>query len=250
MSAMPCGPSNPLTTVLVVLTVGLLLGGIVVSRRDRRVARFTFPDVTLNLPDDATVGFTASGHPYIGDVAQSPIKLELFCDLQCPYCRYFYSYALGPLMEGTNALQTDVSLTFYDFPLPFHPAALPAALASRCAGVVAGAKSYWSMQLTIFSRKNLYEVKEDELKDVFAEYAGDVLKDDETLIEKYKACYSEQTPLENIKKDLAFSAQRGVRGTPTLFVNGQISSARTLKELQLDISAARKNSTASSGGKE
>lgn len=247
---MSCGPSNPLTTVLVVLTVGLVLGGIVVSRRDRRVTRFTFPDVTLNVPEDASVGFTASGHAYIGDVVQSLVKLELFCDLQCPYCRYFYAYALGPFMQGTNALQTDVSLTFYDFPLPFHPAALPAAVASHCAGVAAGAKGYWSMQLTIFSRKNLYEVKEDDLKDVFADYANDVLENDKTLIEKYKVCYDERTPLENIKKDLAFSAERGVRGTPTLFVNGQISSARTLKELQSDISTARINSTGSSGGKD
>ncbi len=79
----------------------------------------------VNPPDDFLMGG-----------ADSPVKIEMFSDFQCPSCRTFYLETVTRLLPE-YAAGKKVSFIFRDFPLMQHPVAREAsryALASRILG--------------------------------------------------------------------------------------------------------------------
>jgi protein-disulfide isomerase len=62
----------------------------------------------------------------------APLTMVEFTDFQCPYCRQFYATTFAELKK--NYIDTG-KMRFYsrDLPLDFHPNAMRAAEAGRCA---------------------------------------------------------------------------------------------------------------------
>lgn len=128
-------------------------------------------------------------------------------------------------------ITSNVTLIFYDFPLPFHAAALPAAVAARCAArheeEEMKAKIYWSMQLHIMSGFDLYSVNETRLRWVFSAYAGSVYREvlnEATFghVEELERCYDEKETKSDVVADVRYAeTERNVSGTPWVLVNGR-----------------------------
>ncbi len=136
----------------------------------------------------------------------APLTLVEFSDHECPYCRQFETTVFEQLRSqwiDTGKLR----FISRDLPLSFHPHALAAASAARCAGEQG---KYWEM-------RRVLQVNDDRLDSLsLVVYAGDLGLDPA----RFGACMSEQRFASAIRKDAADAQAVGITGTPT-FVLGR-----------------------------
>ncbi len=158
------------------------------------------------------VGFTVEGRPYKGD-PNAPVLIEEFSDYQCPFCERFASQTLPSLLANQIA-NGEAVFVYYDFPLTNHPQAIPAANAARCAGDQ-GAANYWAMHDEIF--EHFGEWANNRANQFFSDYAANIGLD----MEAFATCLENETHVELVRADLALGQSRGVRSTPSFFLNGQ-----------------------------
>lgn len=102
----------------------------------------------------------------------------------------------------------EVRLIYRDFPLDFHPGARPAAEAARCAAAMGRFWEYHDL---------LFVAQPDFSREQLVGYAAR-LGLDRTA---FAACLDGRRFSAAIDADLAEGRARGVRGTPTFFVNGR-----------------------------
>ncbi len=159
------------------------------------------------------VGFTAEGRPYRGDL-EAPILLEEFSDYQCPFCGRFTAQTM-PQLEQNQIANGEAVLVYYDFPLEsIHSQAFAAANAARCAGEQ-GAQAYWQMHDMLYERMGDWGVSDPD--PIFTSYAEQIGLDEEA----FALCQVELRYSDEIKADIDHALSRGVRSTPSFFVNDQ-----------------------------
>jgi protein-disulfide isomerase len=162
------------------------------------------------------------GTSYVLGNPNAKITIVEFSDFQCPFCARFHPF----ILEARKAFPNDVKVVLKNFPLGFHPNARPAAKAALAAGLQG--KYYEMAELLIASGNDLSEAK-------YKEIAGKVginvdqfmkdLKDKDAEFEK------------KIEADIALGGQVDVRGTPTYFLNGKKTNARTTEMWTSEIKA-------------
>lgn len=149
---------------------------------------------------------------YVKGNKKAPVTIVEFTDFQCPYCSRYYTDTYGQIMKD----YVDTGKVQYisrDLPLPFHPNAKPAALASRCAG---DQNKYWEMHDKLFMAQSEWSEATDP-KDKFIGYAQDLGLNQG----KFTTCYTSGKYNEAIAADSALAAEVGAQGTPTFIINGQ-----------------------------
>ena len=144
--------------------------------------------------------------PVRGD-ANAPVKFVEFSDYQCPYCGRHVSQTVT-LIESDYVEKGKVAYYFRDFPLSFHPQALPAAIAARCADEQG---MFWEMHDKLFATQESWSGQ--AVDDIFKGYAVELGLDNESFSSCYDA--ADQTA---IAADFADGQNVGVQGTPTNFV--------------------------------
>lgn len=145
----------------------------------------------------------------------APVKIEEFTDFQCPFC----GKAHQVMMEVLRSFPTQVYLTHRDYPLDstchpgmrraLHPHACRSAYYARCA---AEQDNYWPFEALLFEDSE--RLDEDSLK----EFARNVGLDMDRLAECVESPDTHQAVLDDIRQGM----ERGMRGTPTFFVNGEM----------------------------
>ncbi len=117
---------------------------------------------------------------------------------------------MGPLFEGViDILGKDkVSIVFKHFPLGFHDQAQLAAEASMAAHAQG---KFWEFHDVLFQNQKALE------RSSLENYARQVGLD----LDKFKTALDEGVYTERVKEDMAVCQKAGVRGTPTIFVNGR-----------------------------
>ncbi len=171
------------------------------------------PDQITQTSDGLTVGFTAEGRPFIGN-PDAEIVIEEFSDYQCPFCSRFVGET-WPTIKKTHIETGEVMVIFYDFPLAFHEQAVPAAHAARCAGE-GGANAYWGMHDLLFS--NLQAWGSPNYLLTMRSYAAELGLD----VDDFGECMTSGRYNEAIQGDEALGRERGVTGTPSFFINGEL----------------------------
>ncbi|MCK5808500.1 thioredoxin domain-containing protein [bacterium] len=134
----------------------------------------------------------------------APITIINFSDFQCPFSQRSVP-VIAQLMEKHPG---KIKYVFKHFPLGFHKMASKAASAS-----IAAQKQgeFWEMYRKIFNdNKNLTQEKLNQ--------RATELKLD---MGKYKSDSESQTTQDVIAQDIALGHTFGVRGTPTIFINGK-----------------------------
>ncbi|HEX8096977.1 MAG TPA: thioredoxin domain-containing protein [Pyrinomonadaceae bacterium] len=151
-----------------------------------------------------------------GDEA-APVVLEEFGDFQCPPCG-----ALDPEMRRIEAEYGDkVRVVFRNFPLPrLHRNAVDAARAAEAAGQQ---NKYWEMHETLYDKQGEWTVMPDP-RPVFESYARRLGLD----VDRFKSDMDGIVVNTRITSDVARGDSLGVKGTPTLFVNGREMSANDM----------------------
>ena len=117
---------------------------------------------------------------------------------------------MGPLFEGViDILGKDkVSIVFKHFPLGFHD---KAQLASEASMAAHNQGKFWEYHDLLFANQKALERFQLE------SYAQQLGLD----MAKFKTSLDEGLYTERVKEDMALCQKAGVRGTPTIFVNGR-----------------------------
>lgn len=150
------------------------------------------------------------GAPFKGP-ADAPVAVVAFSDFQCPYCS-----RLVPILEQLHQqYPTQVKIVFKQFPIRSHKFSEKA---SRATIAAAEQGKFWPFHDLVFKNYN-------RLNDKKIEEIRDTLDLDADKFEKTMAADATQ---KRIDQDLEDGKAAGVRGTPTLFVNGKMLRNKSL----------------------
>ncbi|MFA5089322.1 MAG: thioredoxin domain-containing protein [Candidatus Omnitrophota bacterium] len=170
------------------------------------------------------------------DIGRSPVRgdqgaavtIVEFNDFQCPFSARFHP----AISEILKAYPKDVKYVLKNFPLSFHPQAVPAAKAAFAAGEQG---KYWEMvDLLLQDNSRLSEQRYQELAEkleLSLERFNQDLKDKDSQWTKW------------IEEDIALGASAEVRGTPTFYINGRKTFARTFEQFKDEIGQILKEQT-------
>ena len=154
--------------------------------------------------------------------ADASLHLEVFYDLNCPYCK-----AQDALLEEIFS-ENDIKglrITYHQFPLPLHRNAFILAKATRVIGALLGDKEairfaqYIFKNQDKFSNANTYKLSNEQVEQLIALQArtlfGNKVSDSEI---------SNGLRDDNIERttrlDYKYGLSRGVNGTPKNHANG------------------------------
>jgi protein-disulfide isomerase len=152
----------------------------------------------------------------------APVTIEFFADLESPVSRSA-NYVLEELLTKYPA---EIRLQFRNYPLSFHA---QAGLVHDAAMTAAHEGHFWEMANYVFDHQE--SVREQDL----IAYAGRLGLDQE----KFAATIQKRKYTPRVDADLADGFQRGVRGSPVIFVNGkQIDGVPSLLTLTEYVEAA------------
>ncbi len=157
----------------------------------------------LLAPPRIDVNLSAGGHPTLGP-KNAPVTVVEFADFQCPFCKRSEDSVKAIHAKYGNQVQ----LVFMDFPLSFHPHAMPAADAARCAG---GQGKFWQYHDALFDDQS--KLEPGDLKATAKKLGLDMTK--------FNACFDKNQYDEAIQSDLNEGHKLDVNGTPTFFINGR-----------------------------
>jgi len=134
----------------------------------------------------------------------APLTMVEFTDLQCPFCNRFATTTFDQLKK--DYIDTGkVRFISRDYPLDFHPQAMPAARASRCAG---DQGKFWELRETLVKNAS-------QLSPAYITQTAAALKLD---MKQFGACITGTQYDSAINKDMTEGNGFAVNGTPTFFV--------------------------------
>lgn len=146
--------------------------------------------------------------------AAAPVTVVAFSDFECPFCGRLAPELHQLVEEGGGR----VRVVFRHYPLdqacnphikrPFHEAACAGAAAGVCAEAQGG---FWPMHDHLFAHRTALG-REDT-----AGYAEAQGLDRAAFV----ACLEAPATAERLQRDIALGREAGVKGTPSLFINGK-----------------------------
>lgn len=160
------------------------------------------------------VDVSADDDAFLGK-KDAPVTLIEFSDFQCPFCRKFAEDTL-PQLKKEYIDTGKVRLVYRDFPLSFHPSAIPAAQGAECAKEQG---KFWELHDIIYAEQakqgsGTVQFTADDVKK-WAVQAG-------VNATKFNQCLDSGKYKQEVEKDMADGTAAGVSGTPATFVNGRV----------------------------
>lgn len=168
---------------------------------------------TLDVPTSATGterGDTLPA-PVLGDPAAA-VTVLVFEDFACPHCRD-YALDVAPEVVSEYADPGDIRYEYHDFPIPVdEQVSWDAACAARAVQAVDGDEAFFEYANALFeNQSNLGP-------DTYERLASELGLDGEAI----RRSAVERTHRPTVEADRAFAERVGVRGTPTVAVNGAV----------------------------
>ena len=158
-----------------------------------------------------TYQLPVEGSPVKGSV-DAPITIVEFSDYQCPFC----ARSEELIAQALQAYPTQARIVFKHFPLSAnHPQALPAALAATAAQKQG---KFWEMHEILFANQRALSPEQIE------GYARRIGLD----MKRFKADLESEAVKAQVEADRRLARRAGVRGTPTVFINGRLLQDRTM----------------------
>ncbi|MGM0587981.1 MAG: DsbA family protein [Bacteroidota bacterium] len=167
--------------------------------------------------------FGAQQQVWAQNETESAILIEEFADLQCPSCR-FHHFTLKRLQEEFG---DQIEVKYYHFPLRSHQQAIPAARATEAAG---NQGKFKEMKDLLFTHQN--EWTNGNASRYFMRYAQEL----KLNMDQFEKDLNSQETQNKVMEDRRLGEQRGVRATPTFFVNGtEIEYPRSYEDFKATI---------------
>ena len=201
--------------IIAIVAVGVLAfvgGRMATSPSAPAPAAVTPETVKAEAPVAAPVG---SKTPAEGP-ANAKVTIIEISDYQCPFC----SRAYTTLEEVKKQYPKDVRILFINQPLPFHPHAKPAAVASLAAHKQG---KFWEMYGKLFS--NQQQLGDEN----YQKWAKEIGLD----MAKFNADLKDAEVAKQVERDMAVAKGLGVNGTPGFFINGvNVSGAQPIENFK------------------
>jgi len=177
-------------------------------------------------PEPQDVVAPDASEDHIRGNSKATISLIEYTDFECPFCARHHPTMLQALDEYGDK----VNWVFRHYPLPFHPNAMPAALAAECVAEDAGNDAFWEFTDLVFEKG----VDKASLAS-YAQEAG-------ASASKFTECFESGKFSEFIGQQMSAGSNSGVKGTPGTFVYnnktkefGYISGAQPYANLKAAI---------------
>jgi protein-disulfide isomerase len=161
-----------------------------------------------------------AGSPLKGP-ADAPVSIVVFTDFQCPYCARTATQLDQILAKNPDT----VNLIFKNFPLRSHNFALKAATAALAAGKMG---KFWEFHDLLFQNYN--RLNDEKITEIAATLQLDQ--------DEFSRHLKDPTITGQIRRDFQDGVEAGVRGTPSLFVNGKQLRDRSPNGFQAAIDEA------------
>ncbi len=162
------------------------------------------------------------------DPSQGPsdalVTIVQWSDYQCPFCRRVE----GTLTQLRQNYPKDVRIVWKDNPLPFHPAAKPAAVLGRLVYERQGNAAFWKLHDSLFGTEaQLTEAAVQSLGEKAGIHAAEL----SPAVRKSKA-------LTRIEASMEQAADLNANGTPHFFINGvRLTGAQPIEAFRRRIDA-------------
>jgi protein-disulfide isomerase len=158
----------------------------------------------------ATSAEPGADPPHALGPADAPVTLEEFGDFECPPCGLLHPI----LKQMEHEFGPRIRIIFREFPLvPTHQHALAAARSAEAAGLQG---KFWEMHDLIYENQQTWHEAFD-VRPIFEGYATKIGLD----VERFKRDIDSQVVQDRIFRDGKRGHVMGVKGTPTVFLNGQ-----------------------------
>ena len=140
----------------------------------------------------------------------APITMVEFTDYQCPFCQRFHVTAFPEFKK--NFIDTG-KVRFYskDMPLDFHPNAMRAAMAARCASEQ---NKFWELRDIMGANPNLLDLEH------IIGFASDLKMNTQSL----RACIDSNKYKDPVQADVLEAMRIGANGTPTFVIGKSVAN--------------------------
>ncbi len=156
------------------------------------------------------VAIDTVGAPSLGN-ADAPVEIVIFDDFECPYC----ARAVPLLKEVLAAYPEQTRLVFKNFPLSIHKHARTAALAGLAAEQQG---KFWPLHDQLFENYN--RLNPQKIRELAEQVGLDMGRFDRAM--------ADQQLQQQLNNDFQEGQRIGVRGTPTIFINGRRLQQRSM----------------------
>ncbi len=139
-------------------------------------------------------------------ILAAPVQIIVYGDFDCPFCAEFYD----TIKEIQKNFSDKTVIAFRHFPLTTHSLAVPAALASECAGEQG---KFWEMYEKLYTENKSGNLNSEQFKQDAADLKMDT--------EQFNKCLDSQKYKDKIEAQMTAAKNFGVTGTPASFINSQ-----------------------------
>ena len=145
----------------------------------------------------------------LGGTLDAPIRLEVFSDFQCGWCKSFYTETVTQILKNYSPADK-VCVIYYEFPLDNHPYGMKAARYSLAAQRV-GRKQWLAVLDALYTKQEKWSADGD----IESALRSAISAED---LESIRKTLLDPAIDEAIARDIALGKKKGVTGTPTVFV--------------------------------
>lgn len=171
---------------------------------------------------DFIYNIAMDGLPFKGP-ANAAVTIAVFNDYQWPYCARLEPFFQQVLDKYPN----NVKLVVKNFPLSSHKFAQKAATAALAANIQG---KFWEFHSQLF--KNYNVINDAKIQEIAKNLGLDM--------EKFNKDMQSPTIKRLIARDVSNGRQIGVRGTPTIYINGKVLKNRSIPGIYQVIEAELK----------
>lgn len=181
---------------------------ILMSKDGRFLIAGELIDSTVNPLEETMKKISLKDVPVKGD-KNAKVTIVEYSDFQCPFCKRATDM-LPPILKEYDG---KVKLVYKQFPLPSHPWARDAAIASICA-YEQGNDYFWKLHDELFGKQK--EITVERSKEQFKAFAKGIGLD----AGRFEACVNSPQTAARVENEIKEGQSIGVNSTPTFVVNG------------------------------
>jgi len=184
-------------------------------------------DSTVNPLEETMKKISLKDVPVKGD-KNARVTIVEYSDFQCPFCKRATDNMLPQILKEYDG---KVKLVYKQFPLPNHPWAKDAAIASVCA-YEQGNEHFWKFHDELFEKQK--EITVEKSKEQFEAFAKETGLD----TSKFEACLNSPGTATRVENEIKEGQSIGVNSTPTFVVNGMLVPGANPEGLKAAIEAS------------
>lgn len=202
-----------ITLLIAIFLLGYLFARVQMLEKSKGLSSETPQTQTGGQAPQQKVDVKPGRLPILGKENAKVTMIE-FSDFECPFCKRYFDETLSQVIK--EYVDTGkVKLYYRHFPLDFHAAAMPSALASECANEQG---KFWEYHDKIFAEQDKIAGK---TADIITTQLKTWAQELGLNTSRFDSCLDNAKYQVNVDGDLNDGRTAGISGTPTFFINGE-----------------------------